>query len=49
MDYYRLSRNSRDPATVREYKQRAARTLKQLVKEYPGTPEARAAESVLER
>ncbi|HKC42916.1 MAG TPA: hypothetical protein VKC64_03750 [Burkholderiales bacterium] len=49
MDYYRLSRNSRDPATVREYKQRAARTLKQLVKEYPGTPEARAAESILER
>lgn len=49
MDYYRLSRNSRDPATVREYKQRATRALKQLVKEYPGTPEARAAEGVLER
>jgi len=49
MDYYRLSRNSRDPATVREYKQRATRALKQFVKEYPGTPEARAAEGVLER
>jgi hypothetical protein len=49
MDYYRLSRNSRDPATVREYKQRAARALKQVVREYPGTPEARAAEGVLER
>lgn len=49
MDYYRLSRHSRDPATVREYKQRAARALNQLVREYPGTAEARAAEVILDR
>lgn len=49
MDYYRLSRHSRDPATVREYKQRATRALNQLVKEYPGTPEARTAEIILGR
>ena len=49
MDYYRLSRHSEDPATARRYEQRAAHALKQLIKEYPGTAEARVAESVLDR
>ena len=49
MDYYRLSRHSQDPATARKYEQRAAHALKQLIREYPGTAEARAAESILER
>ena len=49
MDYYRLSRHSQDPATARKYEQRAAHALKQLVREYPGTAEARAAEIILDR
>jgi hypothetical protein len=48
MDYYRLSRHSPDPATARNYEQRAAHALNQLVREYPGTAEARAAEVILE-
>lgn len=47
MDYYRLSRHSQDAATARKYEQRAAHALKQLIREYPGTAEARAAESIL--
>ena len=49
MDYYRLSRHSQDAATARKYGERAAHALKQLIKEYPGTAEARAAESILNR
>jgi hypothetical protein len=48
MDYYRLSRHSRDPATARKYEQRAAHALTELLREYPGTAEARAAEVILE-
>lgn len=49
MDYYRLSRHSPDPATARKYGELAARALSQIVREYPGTPEARTAEIVLDR
>jgi hypothetical protein len=48
MDYYRLSRHSQDPAAGRHYEQRAAHALNQVVREYPGTAEARTAEIVLE-
>jgi hypothetical protein len=49
MDYYRLSRHSQDPATARKYEQRATHALKQFIRDYPGTAEARAAESILDR
>ena len=49
MDYYRLSRHSQDPATARKYEQRAVHALNQLIREYPGTAEARTAEIILDR
>jgi hypothetical protein len=48
MDYYRLSRNSPDPAVARRYRTLAAQALHEIVKEYPGTAEARAAEITAE-
>ena len=49
MDYYRLYKNSPDLATGRKYEKLSAQTLQEIVKEYPGTAEARAAEITLER
>jgi hypothetical protein len=49
MDYYRLSRHSQHPGTARKYEQLATRALNQLIKEYPGTAEARTAEILLGR
>jgi len=49
VDYYRLSRHSRNPATARNYEQRAVRALNQLIRDYPGTAEARTAETILAR
>jgi hypothetical protein len=49
MDYYRLYRNSPDPATVRKYEKLSSQALQGIMKEYPGTAEARAAEITLER
>jgi hypothetical protein len=48
MDYYRLSRHSRDPVTAAKYEKRAGRALREIVEEYPGTAEARAAEAAVE-
>lgn len=49
MDYYRLSANSPDPATAKKYERLSAHALQEIVKEYAGTAEARAAEITLER
>lgn len=48
-DYYRLSRNVRDPAEALRYRALAARALGELLRRYPSTPQARAAEGMLER
>ncbi len=47
MDYYRLHKNSPDPATAKRYEKLSAQALQEIVKEYPGTAEARAAEVTL--
>jgi TolA-binding protein len=47
VDYYRLSRNS-SGSTAKKYEQLARRALQQIVREYPGTAEARSAEVALE-
>ncbi len=49
MDYYRLYKNSPDPATAKKYEKLSVRALQEIVKEYPGTAEARAAEVTLGR
>lgn len=49
MDYYRLYENSPDPATARKYEKLSSQALQGIMKEYPGTAEARAAEITLER
>jgi hypothetical protein len=47
VDYYRLSRHSADAGAVANYRERARAALRQLVKDYPGSPEARTAAIVL--
>ena len=49
IDYYRLYKNSPDPATARKYEKLSVQALQDIVKEYPGTAEARAAEITLEK
>ena len=49
MDYYRLYKNSPDPATARKYEKLSAQALQEILKKYPGTAEARSAEITLER
>lgn len=49
IDYYRFHKNSRDPATAKKYEELSARGLQEIVKDYPGTAEARAAAITLER
>jgi TolA-binding protein len=48
MDYYRLYKNSPDAATARRYEKLSAQALQEIVKDYPGTAEARAAQVTLE-
>ena len=48
-DYYRLSRSARDATTARRYAELARKALRELVARHGGTPEARAAEGLLER
>lgn len=49
VDYYRLLRNMTDPDRVKEYERRARQALEDVTQRYPGTMEARAAETLLER
>lgn len=49
MDYYRLYKHSPDAGTASRSKQASTDVLRELVKEYPGTSEARAAEVTLEK
>lgn len=49
MDYYRLYKNTPDPATAGKYEKLSAQAFEEIVKEYPGTAEARAAEITLEK
>ncbi len=48
-DYYRLFRNSRDRAEAERYEGLALEALRTVVAQYRGSPEARAAEGLLER
>jgi hypothetical protein len=48
VDYYRLHRNSPHAATARRYGALARAALVALARDYPGTAEARSAETVLE-
>lgn len=47
MDYYRLYKNTSDSATAKRYEKLSAQALQEIVKEYPGSAEARAAEITL--
>lgn len=48
VDYYRLLKNVQDPEKVKEYRRLSKEALERLVTGYPGTMEARAAETLLE-
>jgi hypothetical protein len=48
VDYYRLLKNIQDPEKVREYKRLSQEALEKVRTQYPGTVEARAAETLLE-
>lgn len=48
VDYYRLLKNVQDPEKVKEYRRLSKEALERLVTGYPGTIEARAAETLLE-
>lgn len=48
-DYYRLARNVGDPRTAKRYEDLARQALGEVAARYGGSPEARAAESLLER
>lgn len=48
-DYYRLFRNSRNLVETGRYESLALEALRKVVAQYPGSPEARAAEGLLER
>jgi hypothetical protein len=48
MDYYRLARNSPDPATVSKYETLARLALQRIVQDYPGSAEAGSAEATLQ-
>ncbi|HEV8661614.1 MAG TPA: hypothetical protein VGT06_00505 [Candidatus Methylomirabilis sp.] len=48
-DYYRLFRNSRDRVEAGRYEGLALEALRKVVAQYRGSPEARAAEGLLER
>jgi hypothetical protein len=49
MDYYRLSRGSPDRANAVRYRTASTDVLRGLIREYPGTSEARAAEVTLDK
>jgi hypothetical protein len=48
MDYYRLFKNSADPAAAKRYERLARESLQRIVQARPGTAEARSAEVALE-
>lgn len=48
-DYYRLFKNTRDPVHAKRYENLALQALQGVVAQYRGSPEARAAEGLLER
>ncbi len=48
VDYYRLSKNVKDPEQAKRYERLAQKILQAVVKQSPGTMEARAAETLLE-
>ena len=48
-DYYRLLKNARDPVEAKRYEELALQALGGVVAQYRGSPEARAAEGLLER
>jgi hypothetical protein len=48
-DYYRLFRSARDPVTARRYAEFARQALREVLARHGGTPEARAAEGLLEQ
>jgi len=48
-DYYRLFRNNRDRVEAERYEGLALEALRKVVAQYRGSPEARAAEGLLER
>jgi hypothetical protein len=48
IDYYRLHRNSPDPQNATKYRALARTALKAIIRDYPGTTEARSAEPRLE-
>lgn len=48
VDYYRLLKNVKDGETARRYERLSREALDTVVRQYPGTMEARAAEALLE-
>lgn len=48
IDYYRLHRNSADARTAGQYRARARSALQAIMRDYPGTAEARSAEPLLQ-